>query len=32
MRHQRGIVAKPIKAKPFAHIAVDRHAHVTVIR
>jgi hypothetical protein len=37
MRHQRCIIAKPIEAKAFAHIAVDRYAdgreiHVGVIR
>src|SRR5262249_13120502 len=28
MRHQRRIVAKPIKPEAFAHITIDRHAHV----
>jgi hypothetical protein len=27
MRHQRRIIAESIKAKTFAHVAVDRHAH-----
>jgi hypothetical protein len=31
VRHQRGIVAEPIKPETFAHIAVDRHAHVIVV-
>jgi hypothetical protein len=30
MRHQRRIVAEPIKPETFAHIAVDRHAHVVM--
>jgi hypothetical protein len=27
MRHQRGVIAEPIKPETFAHIAVDGHAH-----
>jgi hypothetical protein len=30
VRHDAGIVAAPVEAEAFAHVAIDRHAHAAL--